>query len=130
MSHSQTGGTIFVISGDFKQTVYQAASLALKDTVDGAEAAARLAELPLETLPPLAPALPVGSRLPLAPNQPFFGQEDDLHRLTTILKGAKWQPSQDWEASERPSWRVSLVTATVLISLAALWSVAMEEEIG
>lgn len=50
------------------------------------DAAARLAELPLDT-PPEISSLPPGSRLPFDPNPHFVGRTDTLTSLAKALKG-------------------------------------------
>ncbi len=55
--------------------------------IDPAEALARLAEMPTETIPDPAP-LPTPHRMPLARNEHFVGREADLKRLARTLKGA------------------------------------------
>jgi len=55
---------------------------------DPAEAAARLAELPLDDVPEPAP-LPPGSRMPLSANPLFVGRQDDLRALARSLKVGK-----------------------------------------
>ena len=52
---------------------------------DPAEAAAKLAELPLDDIPDPAP-LPPGSRMPLSANPLFVGRQDDLRALARSLK--------------------------------------------
>jgi len=52
------------------------------------EAAARLADLPLDTVPEPGP-LPPGSRMPLARNKLFVGREDDLRALARHLKAGE-----------------------------------------
>ena len=52
---------------------------------DPAEAAARLAELPLDVVPEPA-LLPPGSRMPLSANPLFVGRQDDLRALALSLK--------------------------------------------
>jgi tetratricopeptide (TPR) repeat protein len=54
-------------------------------TIDPAEAARLLAELPLDRIPDPAP-LPTGSRMPLSPNPLFVGREQDLKDIATALK--------------------------------------------
>ncbi len=54
-----------------------------------ADAERRLAELPLDTVPDVAPSLPPGSRMPLSPNPLFVGREEDLKALAVALKGGK-----------------------------------------
>jgi hypothetical protein len=53
-----------------------------------ADAEGRLAELPLDEIPPIAP-LPPGSRMPLSPNPLFVGREADLNTLAAALKGGE-----------------------------------------
>ena len=53
-----------------------------------AAAEARLAALPLDTVPDPAP-LPPGSRMPLRPNPLFVGREADLRALAGALKGGE-----------------------------------------
>ena len=50
-----------------------------------AEARKRLAALPRDTIPPLADALPPGSRVELRPNPLFVGRQLDLQRLAPLL---------------------------------------------
>lgn len=54
-------------------------------TIDPAEAARLLAELPLDRIPDPAP-LPPGSRMPLSPNPLFVGREQDLKDIAAALK--------------------------------------------
>jgi tetratricopeptide (TPR) repeat protein len=53
-----------------------------------AEAERRLAELPLDDIPGLAP-LPPGSRMPFSPNPLFVGREEDFKTLAKCLKGGE-----------------------------------------
>jgi tetratricopeptide (TPR) repeat protein len=53
-----------------------------------ADAERRLAELPLDDIPDLAP-LPPGSRMPFSPNPLFVGREEDFKTLAECLKGGE-----------------------------------------
>jgi hypothetical protein len=53
-----------------------------------AGAEGRLAELPLDDIPPIA-TLSSGSRMPLSPNPLFVGREGDLKTLAAALKGGE-----------------------------------------
>jgi tetratricopeptide (TPR) repeat protein len=53
-----------------------------------ADAERRLAELPLDDIPPIAP-LPPSSRMTLSPNPLFVGREEDFKTLAKSLKGGE-----------------------------------------
>jgi tetratricopeptide (TPR) repeat protein len=51
--------------------------------------AERLAQMPLDHVPPVSPTLPPGSRLPLLPNPHFTGREEELKELARLLRGGE-----------------------------------------
>ncbi len=88
-------GDQFELSGDFqksqvyiKSNIYQYAPPQPIDAETLADAERRLAELPLDDIPDLAP-LPPGSRMPLSPNSLFVGREEDFKTLAKCLKGGE-----------------------------------------
>jgi tetratricopeptide (TPR) repeat protein/transcriptional regulator with XRE-family HTH domain len=58
------------------------------DATDPTDVEALLASLPTEALPDRAP-LPVGSRMPLAPNPLFVGRGDELLQVARALRGGR-----------------------------------------
>ena len=54
-----------------------------------AAAQALLASMPTDALPPRAPDLPAGSRMPLAPNPLFVGRGDELLQVARALHGGE-----------------------------------------
>ena len=70
------------------KNVYQHNPVQPIDAATLAAAHARLAALPLDTIPPVA-TLPAGSRLPLTPNPLFVGRQAALQTLARTLKGGE-----------------------------------------
>ncbi|MCX6050734.1 MAG: tetratricopeptide repeat protein [Chloroflexi bacterium] len=68
------------------KNIYQHVPTQPVDATARATAQAKLAALPLDAIPALAP-LPIGSRLPLSPNPLFVGREADFRTLAHTLKG-------------------------------------------
>lgn len=82
------GATNVNVGKNINQNVYQFTSARALDAATLATAHARLAVLPLDTIPPMA-TLPTGSRLPLTPNPLFVGRQAALQTLARTLKGGE-----------------------------------------
>jgi tetratricopeptide (TPR) repeat protein len=76
------------VGHDIQQAIhiYQQSAPRAVDAAVVAEAQARLAALPLDVIPPVAP-LPPGSHLPIPPNPLFVGRSADLLTLARTLHG-------------------------------------------
>jgi tetratricopeptide (TPR) repeat protein len=80
----QVGGD--KVAGDKITNIYHSAPPQPADEETLAAAEQRLAGLPLDEAPPVAP-LPSGSRMPYRRNPLFVGRQADLKQLARVLKG-------------------------------------------
>ena len=87
-AHIGEQANVVAVGKQITQIVYQGVLPQPLDAAKLKTANAKLAKLPVNRIPPVAP-LPPGSRMSLSFNPLFVGREDDLHTLAVALKGGK-----------------------------------------